>query len=216
MKRLFQRLAFLAVTSLGAADQVHALVLPEPFLDKVRSAYGLPAESRLRAWMELVETNVSASDAEKLDRVNEFFNQMHFSSDADNWKKPDYWATPMEFIIRDAGDGEDFAIAKYFTLLDLGVNASRLRITYVTTSRLKSTHVVLAYYATSKSEPLILDNFETRVLPAKQRKDLRPVYSFHAQDVRRLQLEDGGDVSTFSSPVRQWENLVARMEKTLQ
>jgi amino acid transporter len=38
----------------------------------------------------------------------------------------DYWMTPKEFFIKGFGDCEDYAIAKYFTLLELGVKKESL------------------------------------------------------------------------------------------
>ena len=43
----------------------------------------------------------------------------------------DYWETPVEALWKGAGDCEDYAIAKYFSLRHLGVSSDKLRITYV-------------------------------------------------------------------------------------
>ena len=45
----------------------------------------------------------------------------------DVWGVMDYWETPAEFFQK-SGDCEDFAIAKYFALRDLGFPASQMRI----------------------------------------------------------------------------------------
>ena len=42
----------------------------------------------------------------------------------------DYWATPVESLRKGEADCEDYAIAKYFTLRQLGVADDKLRITY--------------------------------------------------------------------------------------
>ena len=91
----------------------------------------------------------------------------------------DYWATPRETLGRGRGDCEDIAIAKYFGLLRLGVASDKLRLTFVKSLELKRAHMVLAYYADERAEPLILDNLQTQILPAHQRRDLLPVYAFN-------------------------------------
>ena len=86
------------------------------------------------------------------------------------------------------GDCEDYAIAKYLSLVSSGMPAARLRLVYVRarTGALDEpptgqAHMVLAYYATSQAEPLILDNLVADIRPASQRPDLTPVFSFNGQ-----------------------------------
>ena len=43
--------------------------------------------------------------------------------------------------------------------------------------------MVLGYYATPDSQPLILDSLISEVLPARQRTDLMPVFSFNSTGV---------------------------------
>ncbi len=126
------------------------------------------------------------SDAERLQSVNRFFNQrITFRSDAEVWGREDYWASPLEALSQGLGDCEDYAIAKYASLLAVGVLRERLRLVYVRAelpnqSRAQA-HMVLAYYPHPGAEPLILDNLLPDVMPAGQRKDLSPVFSFNSE-----------------------------------
>ena len=43
--------------------------------------------------------------------------------------------------------------------------------------------MVLAYYATPDSAPLILDNLDGAIRPASQRTDLQPVFSFKSEGI---------------------------------
>lgn len=135
---------------------------------------------RLDAWRQLLEQPGSADETVLLERVNRFVNRsvLH-GEDLDIWGEADYWATPFETLGRGRGDCEDIAIAKYFGLLRLGVPNEKLRLTFVKSLELKRAHMVLAYYATPRAEPLILDNLQAQILPAKQRRDLLPVYAFN-------------------------------------
>ena len=87
----------------------------------VGKKYGASARNRVTDWKLLIESNSNKSEAEKLEQVNRFFNQTPFVSDMEHWGKEDYWATPIEMLATSGGDCEDFAISKYFTLLQLGV-----------------------------------------------------------------------------------------------
>jgi len=85
------------------------------------AVYGENAEKRILAWRKLINDSRSLPVVDQLTQVNDFFNQMDFVDDMTLWAKEDYWATPIEFLGMQAGDCEDFTIAKYFTLRVLGV-----------------------------------------------------------------------------------------------
>jgi predicted transglutaminase-like cysteine proteinase len=126
-------------------------------------------------------------DLARLQQINEFFNRhVQFSDDTAVWGQHDHWASPLETLSRGAGDCEDFAIAKYFSLLAAGVPGVRLRLVYVRAlvggpGGVLTPHMVLAYHATPGAEPLILDNLITEVRSASRRPDLQPVFSFNAE-----------------------------------
>ena len=83
---------------------------------------------------------------------------MQFINDQALWEKKDYWATPIETLSIGGGDCEDYAIAKYFTLKQLGVDESKLRLTYVKAIELNQAHMVLTYFENKRAVPLVLDN----------------------------------------------------------
>lgn len=132
---------------------------------------------------------VSDGDARVLQDVNDAINQrMSWVEDSKHWGAEDYWATPTESIGSAGGDCEDYAIAKYYLLKELGMPIERLRITYVRAlGQQGQAHMVLAYFARPEAEPLILDNLDPRVRPAAQRADLEPVYSFNDDEVQLVQ-----------------------------
>jgi len=86
---------------------------------------------RLASWEDILK-NEGGTDREKLEKINSFFNKkIVFVNDTDLYGTKDYWATPVEFLARGAGDCEDYAIAKYFSLKIMGVAEEKLRIAYV-------------------------------------------------------------------------------------
>ena len=148
-------------------------------IDNIKQQYGNEASLRIATWQKLSQARLGLNADVKLTQVNNFFNGLAFKSDEDNWGMDDYWTSPVEFLINNSGDCEDYAIAKYFTLKAMGFPIDRLRITYVTSTQLTQPHMVLAYYEQESDDPLILDNLSPYVLHAKERRDLTPIHSFN-------------------------------------
>lgn len=155
-------------------------------LELAKQRYGDQAVQSIGELSQTLSRVNNASDEEKLNAVNGFFNQkLEFIDDLNLWKQSDYWATPLESIGMQAGDCEDFSIAKYVFLKALSIPQDKLRLTYVRVQlyeqdiKVVKAHMVLSYYKTPTSEPLILDNLIPDILPASQRLDLNPIFSFN-------------------------------------
>lgn len=137
-----------------------------------------------QALVQQIERSSVQDESQRLKDINDFFNRrLTFRDDAVTWGLPDYWASPLESLEKRAGDCEDYAIAKYFALAASGVPTAKLRMVYVR-ARLQGqslAHMVLAYHPQPGAEPLILDNLRPEVLPASQRTDLTPVFSFNTE-----------------------------------
>jgi predicted transglutaminase-like cysteine proteinase len=188
------------------------LKLSDQLLERVEAHYNKFARKRLIGWQELVDNSKQLSDTEKLEKVNTFFNSnVLFMNDIDLWKKDDYWATPLEMLSIGAGDCEDYSIAKYFTLVELGVPEDKLRITYVKATSVGQAHMVLTYFETKRSIPLVLDNLITDIEPANKRTDLIPVYSFNGSGLWLAKSRGGGKRVGESSRLSSWEDLKKRM-----
>lgn len=165
----------------------------------------------------MVVAATSANDADRIKRANDFFNrQMQFGEDSVIWGQADYWATPMESLGKGAGDCEDFAIAKYFTLKEMGVAPEKLRLIYVrartggSDSAQSQAHMVLAYYPQPDLEPLVLDNLIGEIRPASRRPDLVPVFSFNSDGVYTGTPGKEGSVSVGVGRLSRWEDLLKR------
>jgi len=189
-------------------------VVTEAEIRQTEAKYGSRAADRLREWQELVDENQNESEEDKLEIVNNFFNRVRFVDDIIHWRKKDYWATPIELLATDAGDCEDYSIAKYFTLKALGVPENKLYITYVKAIRLNQAHMVLTYFEKPKSIPVVLDNINKRILPATKRKDLVPIYSFNGDGLwLAKQRGKGRSVSGGTSKLKNWNNLLERLNR---
>lgn len=176
--------------------------------------WGAAAQPKFDNWRKLVNGLMESSDAERMKRINNFFNQqIQFGEDSVVWGQLDYWATPIETLGRSAGDCEDFSIAKYFSLLQVGVQPDKLRLIYVRaktgTSDATQAHMVLAYYATPDAEPLIMDNLIGEIRPASRRPDLVPVFSFNSAGVF-AGVSGGGAAAGGTGRLSRWEDLLRR------
>ncbi|MFG6489076.1 transglutaminase-like cysteine peptidase [Roseateles sp. BYS78W] len=166
-----------------------------------------------QALVQQIERSGTQDELLRLKDINDFFNRrLAFKDDSVVWGVPDYWATPLESLEKRAGDCEDYAIAKYFSLAASGVPTAKLRMVYVR-ARLGGqslAHMVLAYYPQPGAEPLILDNLRPEVLPASQRADLTPVFSFNTEG-----LWQGTGQVTAGDPLARlsmWRDLVAKVK----
>lgn len=183
--------------------------ITKAFLEKIEREYGTFAKRRAFALVQMMNDVRDDNEMAKLNGVNDFFNQTPYASDKETWGISDYWATRYEFLGKDRGDCEDYVIAKYFTLKELGVPTSKLFMTYAKSLKYKTAHMVLTYYATPRSEPLILDNYNFKILPASQRDDLIPIYSFSGDELfNAKQAQIGKMVPAAAKQTRPWDELI--------
>lgn len=115
--------------------------------------------------------------------------------------KEDTWQTPLETKERGAGDCEDFAIAKYFDLLDK--NLDELFICYVMHKRLGAHMVCVA-------DGLVLDNLNSDLRPLDGHEDLIPVWAFN---VNSAFIFKNGERPEFPvTNIRKWQKLLNKVE----
>ena len=181
-------------------------------LNNIENKFGSQGRATVEEWDAMIESSKDENILNKIKNVNDFFNQIPYQSDLIHWKKQDYWATPFEFMGSGAGDCEDYAIAKYFSLIKLGIPDEKLRITYVaykkTNSAFEEAHMVLTYYHKVGIEPIILDNINKTLQVASKRTDLKPVYSFNASGL--WQAKTKGDTRVGDNNLKSWKDLMER------
>jgi predicted transglutaminase-like cysteine proteinase len=182
-------------------------------INTIMQFYGERAGKRVTAWRHIVNENTSQDINTKLREVNSFFNQLIFIDDIKLWGKEDFWATPLEFLGVGAGDCEDFSIAKYFSLRELGVADNKLRLVYVKALELNQFHMVVAYYPTPSSVPLLLDNLDGEIKPATERPDLLPIYSFNASKLWLMKQKGQGQLAGKASRLSLWNDLRQRSDR---
>lgn len=173
---------------------------------------------RIKNYKELKEdiqkNKNSYSNFKQLSRINSFFNNILPKADEVATNTPDSWATRKEFILKGYGDCEDYAISKYFTLKELQFSSHQLYMMVVKVEGSKTLHMVLGYFKTKNSIPLILDNLSFKVVPLSKRKDLEVKFIFNEfgsylmenNKISKKVNIDWGDTN-------KWEDLLKRVYK---
>ena len=130
-------------------------------------------------WKELVRDLRGEILGKKLEEVNNWANAHPYIVDQLNWGLSDYWATPYEFMEVN-GDCEDYAIAKYYSLLAAGVSEERMRIMIVQDLNLGGIiHAILGVYDGDRL--WILDNQIKQVVDAQSIYHYRPIYGVNTR-----------------------------------
>ena len=175
-------LSFLALVVF--AETTTRFFVPEKLADNFGKKYGGQAVRRLNSLLLQMEELIELPEDQIVITVNRFFNQLEYRPDIKTWNKKDYWASRLEFLGKGQGDCEDYAVAKFLTMVQLGVPEEKLFLTYVkAVGYPDAAHLVVTYYKEPGTVPLVLDNYIKKILPATQRTDLVPVYSFTANDL---------------------------------
>lgn len=212
-KKLIRHTVILSCLVFSTKASLLASAIEPVDFQAVAIQYGENAEKRFLSLKKLLKETQTLSEKEQLVRVNDFFNQIPYGSDLKIWGNEDYWATPIELLSKGRGDCEDYAIAKFFTLLELGVPKEKLFLTYVVTDNLTRRHMVLAYYEYENSVPLILDNRILHIDSEAMNRNYIPLYRFNLNDF--ITYGHGGERKGFleTKKLSKWEELTKRLGK---
>ncbi len=113
---------------------------------------------------------------ERVERANAVLNRVRYVSAEANWHDANHWETPFEFLAR-GGQCQDYAIAKFMALEELGVPEDDLRFAVVRDAYLGADHAVAIVYV--EGEALVLDNLATDVRPDRAIARYVPYYSIN-------------------------------------
>lgn len=134
-------------------------------------------DCKLSQWKAFLKETAKLPRDKQLEAVNTWANAHPYVEDWASWGLPDYWETPAEFLAR-GGDCEDYAIIKYFSLIQLGFQADEMRILVVNDINLGIFHAVLAVH--KKDAPtVLLDNQVAQVVPMALASHYVPIYSLN-------------------------------------
>jgi predicted transglutaminase-like cysteine proteinase len=228
-RRLLTLCLILAGGLLALQSSAGLVDFSKGLIEHVSQRFGHEAPARLYAWqiltrkiqaqeggnlrLKALRSKDGQTEMPTLTSVNGFFNRVPYFEDQVHWRVPDYWATPVEVLGSNGGDCEDYSIAKYLTLKELGLPIERMRITYVRALNLGVSHMVLAYYPSPDADPWIIDNLTNQVKRGSDRTDLEPVYSFNDDD---LWMASGQGRKGGAGTVRLWQELQKKLAQERQ
>lgn len=139
-------------------------------------------------WRQVINAANGKEKFDALTIVNRFFNQWPYSLDQEIYEESEYWATPYEFLTR-SGDCEDFAIAKYFALRDLGFAEEDLRIVILFDRSRDIGHAVLT--VRYGQDQLVLDSLSDEIFSHRRYDQYQPQFSMN--ESQRWQHENPAD-----------------------
>lgn len=125
----------------------------------------------------LIAKNRAVSRQQQVAAVNSWVNgHIVYRADEANYGQPDRWTAAAQTLNSGRGDCEDYAIAKYQILRELGIGEQDLFLVIGRDRAMRADHAVLAVRV--GSDYRILDNFTDRVLDDSEVRDFLPTFSF--------------------------------------
>jgi predicted transglutaminase-like cysteine proteinase len=128
------------------------------------------------AWRRLIASARHLDRDQQLVVVHRAINARPYAADMVSGGTPDHWSTPRELLAR-AGDCEDFALAKYMALKELGWGDDAVRVVAVRDVRSGVGHAVVVARHAGRS--WVLDNRLAAVTELERLSHYRPVYSIN-------------------------------------
>lgn len=153
-------------------------------LDRCRAGAGNcpPAAKRFLA---VVDAARRVDGELRIAHVNRAINlNIRGTSDRELYGVEELWATPLKTFAKNAGDCEDYAIAKYVALRELGVPADQLRLVVVRDDKVKDYHAVAA--VRSGDRWMILDNRTLAIRVDTEIAEFDPLYVLDQAGVRQF------------------------------
>ena len=127
-------------------------------------------------WHQAIASARGLDRKATLNQVNRFFNKWPYKLDGELYGVSEYWASPIEFMRR-SGDCEDYSIAKYFALRQLGFKKEELRVIILFDQIRNIGHAVLAVY--EPNDILVLDSLSNIIFSHRKYKHYKPQYSMN-------------------------------------
>jgi predicted transglutaminase-like cysteine proteinase len=133
-----------------------------------------PAADR---WVSYLAEIRQFPKSKQINLVNRYVNwHIRYADDRAAYGARDYWASPLQSMGA-SGDCEDYATAKYLSLLSLGFSDDQIRLVIVRDDSIGELHALTT--VSLDGETFVLDNRSERVLRDSQISIYRPIYSFN-------------------------------------
>lgn len=146
------------------------------------------------------------SDMEAVFDVNNYVNKrVRYVADERNYKQKDYWATPLETLKSRKGDCEDYAIAKYYLLKELGIPS------YLMYCKWKSEAHMVCLVKDDGGNLRVLDNIDRELTRLDLRHDLKGIYALDDENVYVIKDNELGKSKRLAHKITRWADLQTRI-----
>lgn len=152
----------------------------EDFYRQCQNSPKTCSSQRIAVWQKFVKTLKNRPAEAQMRAVNNWFNTLPYRQDNWVYGKKDHWASMVEFLDF-SGDCEDYAIAKYLTLKQLGFDAQSLRVAMVYDVYSGTDHSFLVI--NHEGREFILDNREDTIDPRKFTRRYKPHFAFNEKTI---------------------------------
>lgn len=154
-----------------ASEQIYQDCYDAPFTCPTRG---------MEMWQRFVRSIKDDPAHRQIEMVNTWFNKLPYKQDDWVYGERDYWASMDEFL-EHSGDCEDFAMAKYLTLRQLGIPAKEMWVAtaYDVYSGTDHAFLIVDY----DGETMVLDNRKVTVEAKEHSRRYRPHYLFNELNV---------------------------------
>lgn len=150
-----------------------------------RCRQGAACPPAARRFLAVIESARAQEGLERIAEVNRSVNlAIRPVDDMTQYGVPDLWASPLMTFQSNAGDCEDYAIAKYVALQELGFSEQDLRLVVVDLRATGEDHAVTAVRHDGRW--LILDNLTPQMLEDVDVAELDPLFVLDRDGARRL------------------------------
>jgi predicted transglutaminase-like cysteine proteinase len=158
----------------------------------------------------LVSEAAALQGRAKINLVHRSINRaVRYVSDLQQHGVVDVWSSPLATLAAAQGDCEDYAIAKYATLLMAGVKPEDLRILLVRDRRVGQDHAVLG--VNNQGQWLILDNRWSEAVTVADVPQFTPLFAIDREGVKLVAVAYADNSPT---PARSEERAAQRFEDT--
>jgi predicted transglutaminase-like cysteine proteinase len=143
-------------------------------------------------WLSYLRQIRNLPRSEQLVLVNRYVNwHISYADDSEAHGARDYWANPLD-AVGGRGDCEDYATAKYLSLVLLGFSDDQLRLVIVRDTKVDALHALTTVWLDGTA--YVLDNRLERVMRDSDLTMYQPVYSFnqHRNWMHVAHLADAG------------------------
>jgi predicted transglutaminase-like cysteine proteinase len=138
-----------------------------------------------KKFLAIVDKALTREGPARIGEINRTINlTVKWVSDMNQYGVPELWATPLMTFDSEAGDCEDYAIAKYAALQEIGIPADDLRLVVVRDRQTNQLHVVTA--VRREGRWLILDNRTFIMVRDVDIASYNPLYVIGGEDVKRM------------------------------